>query len=123
MSTTSDDEEEPILWAGSSLDDLRDFPEAARKDAGFELHLVQHGEQPTDFKYMNSVGSGVYEIRVRGDEGDQYRVMYVAKFDGAIFVLHAFQKTSFETEQKDIDLARDRLKSVKRYVRKRQSVQ
>lgn len=117
------DEEKPIKWVGSSRQDVRGFPEKARKEVGFELYLVQVGEQPTDFKYMKSVGSGVYEIRVRGEDGDHYRVMYVAKFEEAIFVLHAFQKTSSETEQKDIDLARNRLQAVKQYLREREEVQ
>jgi phage-related protein len=114
------DDEKPVAWVGSSLDDIREFPASARRDAGFELNLVQLGEQPSDFRYMKSVGSGVYEIRVRGEDSDQYRVMYVAKYEEAIFVLHAFQKTTQETEQKDIDLARDRLKAVKDHVRRSQ---
>ena len=117
---SEDDEEKPLRFVGSSREALREFPESARKDAGFELFLVQKGEQPSDFKYMGSVGSGVYEIRVRGQDTDQYRVMYVAKHDEAVFVLHAFQKTSQETEQKDIDLARNRLKAVEEYVRQNQ---
>ncbi|WP_251923420.1 type II toxin-antitoxin system RelE/ParE family toxin [Salinibacter ruber] len=114
------DDEKPLRFVGSSREALRDFPESARKDAGIELYMVQKGEQPTDFKYMKSVGSGVYEIRVRGEDSDQYRVMYIAKHDEAVFVLHAFQKTSQETEQKDIDLARDRLKAVEEHVRQEQ---
>jgi phage-related protein len=114
------DDEKSVAWVGSSLDDIRKFPASARRDAGFELNLVQLGEQPSDFRYMKSVGSGVYEIRVRGEDSDQYRVMYVAKYEEAIFVLHAFQKTTQETEQKDIDLARDRLKAVKDHVRRSQ---
>ncbi|MCS3666414.1 phage-related protein [Salinibacter ruber] len=120
---TDSDEEKPVFWAGSSLDDIREFPKSARRDAGFELSLVQKGEQPTDFKYMNSVGSGVYEIRVRGEDSDQYRVMYIAKYEEAVFVLHAFQKTSSETEKRDIDLAKDRLKGVKQYVRSSKKTQ
>ncbi|WP_103028541.1 type II toxin-antitoxin system RelE/ParE family toxin [Salinibacter altiplanensis] len=123
MDETGSDDEKPVSWVGSSLADIREFPESARRDAGFELNLVQKGEQPTDFKYMKSVGSGVYEIRVRGEDSDQYRVMYIAKYEEAVFVLHAFQKTSSETEKKDIDLARDRLKAVKQHVRRSEKAQ
>jgi phage-related protein len=123
MDEADSEEEKPVSWVGSSLADIREFPESARKDAGFELNLVQKGEQPTDFKYMKSVGSGVYEIRVRGEDSDQYRVMYIAKYEEAVFVLHAFQKTSSETEKKDIDLARDRLKAVKQHVRRSEKAQ
>jgi phage-related protein len=56
--------DKPILWTGSSLDDLREFPEDARRIAGFELRRVQQGLQPTDWKAMVVVGAGVEEIRV-----------------------------------------------------------
>ena len=108
------EEDKPIAaWMGSSLKDLREFPEEVRREAGFELRQVQRGEQPSDFKYMQSVGSGVQEIRLRGQHGDHYRVMYIAKFEEGIYVLHAFQKTSAKTEQRDIDLAKSRLQAVK----------
>jgi phage-related protein len=60
--------DQPILWLGSSLDDLRAFPEDARRVAGFELRRVQQGLQPTDWKSMPSVGTGVEEIRVHTGE-------------------------------------------------------
>ena len=97
----------PISWLGSSLDDLRAFEPEARRQAGTELRAVQRGEMPTDFKPMPSVGQGVYEIRVR--TGRAYRVMYVVKFEEAIYVLHAFEKRTRKTRPADIDLARRRL--------------
>ena len=73
--------------------------------------MVQVGREPADFKPMPSVGSGAYEIRVRDDAG-AFRVIYVAKFEDAVYVLHAFQKKTRRTSQADIELARARYKSI-----------
>jgi phage-related protein len=81
----------PVRWIGSALDDIRQFPPEARRRAGHELELVQAGLPPTDQKPMSSVGTGVFEIRVRTPQ-QQHRVLYVAKFQEAIYVLHAFEK-------------------------------
>jgi len=96
-----------IRWLGSSLDDLRAFPEQARRDAGYQLSRVQQGLMPNDWKPMKAVGSGVYEIRIH--TGTEHRVFYVAKYDDAIYVLHAFEKRTRQTRQADIALARQRL--------------
>jgi phage-related protein len=103
----------PIIFVGDSLDRLREFPERARRDAGFQLERVQRGREPDDWKPMRSVGQGVREIRVRDAIG-AFRVIYVASFAEAIFVLHAFQKRTQRTAQRDITLAQTRLKQLKR---------
>jgi phage-related protein len=54
----------PLHFIGTALDDLRDFPVEARREAGFELDLVQRGYMPSDFKPMLNVGAGAYEIRI-----------------------------------------------------------
>ena len=95
------------MWIGSSYKDLLAFPEAARRTAGHELGRVQNGRQPTDWKPMRTVGSGVREIRIR-EEGRAHRVIYVATFEEAVYVLHAFEKKSRKTLLKDIELARSR---------------
>jgi phage-related protein len=77
-----------LRFIGSSIDDLRDFPMEARREAGFELDAVQRGLMPLDFKPMLSVGAGAYEIRLHVP--GEWRVIYVAKFDNAVYVLHAF---------------------------------
>src|SRR5687768_7868757 len=87
--------EKPLVFVGSSRDDLRGFPADARRRAGFELDQVQNGELPSDWKPMTTVGPGTIEIRVRTDT--QHRVFYVAKFDEAVYVLHAFEKRSQKT--------------------------
>ena len=99
-----------LTFAGSSRDDLRAFPDAARGKAGFELRRVQDGREPSDWKPMPSVGAGVREIRVRDDNGDAYRVIYYAVFEDAVYVLHCFQKKTQQTRQSDIELAKDRYK-------------
>jgi len=71
------------------------------------LDLVQQGLEPSDWKPMPTVGTGVYEIRVHA--GTEYRVFYVAKFAEGVYVLHAFEKRTRQTRQADIDLARKQL--------------
>lgn len=98
-----------LRFIGSSLDDLRNFPAAVRGQMGHELLNVQYGEMPKDWKPMPSIGKGVYEIRIRGENG-AFRVIYVSKYEDAIYVLHAFQKKSEKTNNHDIDLAKKRLR-------------
>ncbi|WP_339439619.1 type II toxin-antitoxin system RelE/ParE family toxin [Pseudomonas sp. EA_15y_Pfl1_P104] len=100
-----------IKWIGSSLEDLRDFPLAARQDAGYQLSGLEEGYEPDDWKPMKTVGPGVQEIRVACDEG-AFRVFYVVNRPEAIYVLHAFRKTTQKTEKRDIDLAKARYKSL-----------
>ena len=100
----------PLSFVGSSLDDLRDFPAAARHAIGVELMRVQFGGMPTNFKPLKEAGSGAYEIRVHLDGA--WRVIYVAKFEKAIYVLHAFQKKTQKTAQSDIELAAKRYKVI-----------
>src|SRR5476651_731120 len=96
-----------LYFIGDSAKRLRAFNRDARQDAGYQLDGVQRGEQPDDFKPMPSIGKGVEEIRIRDDSG-AYRVIYVARFQEAVFVLHAFQKKTQTTARRDIDLARER---------------
>jgi phage-related protein len=95
-----------LKFVGTSLEDLRDFPAEARRQAGFELYAVQRGLEPSDWKPMQAIGPGVREIRIR--VLGEWRVIYVAKFADAIYVLHAFQKKTQKTNRADIELARQR---------------
>jgi phage-related protein len=101
----------PVRFLGDSLARLRDFPEGARHDAGYQIELVQRGEQPDDFKAMPSIGKGVEEIRIRESSG-AFRVIYTARSPEAVYVLHAFQKKTRTTAQGDLDLARERYSQV-----------
>lgn len=97
----------PVRFLGDSLQRLREFPEDARHDAGYQLDKVQRGAQPDDFKPMPSIGKGVEEIRLQ-DETGAYRVIYTARIADAVYVLHAFQKKTRTTSKRDIDLAAER---------------
>jgi len=102
----------PLAWVGSSRRYLRAFPRAARRRAGELLLRVQLGLPLLDLKPMPAVGAGVMEIRVH--TGGEYRVIYVAKYIEAVYVLHAFEKHSQRTRQGDIELARSRFRLVER---------
>ena len=97
----------PIRFLGDSLKCLRQFPEDARQDAGYQLDQVQRGRQPSDFKPMPAVGNGVEELRVWDDSGT-YRVIYVARLQDAVYVLHAFQKKTKTTSRQDLEIAKSR---------------
>ena len=103
----------PIAFQGTSLDDLRVFPEGARREAGHQLDRVQRGLEPDDWKPMPSVGPGVREVRVR-DEAGAFRVIYTATRPEAVYVLHAFQKKTQATAKRDLDLGKARLRELTR---------
>ena len=96
----------PIIWLGASRDEIRNFNDAGRRDTGFELYQVQQGLEPTDWKPMPTVAPGVREMRIH--DRKEYRVLYVARFTEAVYVLHAFVKKTQQTPQRDIELARAR---------------
>ena len=86
--------QKPVSFFRSSGEDLRAFPTAARQKAGYRLDSVQRGLTPRGFKPLHGIGSGVAEIKISAPGGDAYRVVYVAKFSEAVYVLDAFQKKS-----------------------------
>ncbi|MEW6184627.1 MAG: type II toxin-antitoxin system RelE/ParE family toxin [Thermodesulfobacteriota bacterium] len=100
----------PLIFLGTSLDDLRNFPNEARRAAGFELNAVQNGLDPSDWKPMPMIGSGVKEIRIH--VLGEWRIFFIAKLQYAVYVLHAFHKKTRKTSRHDIDLARERFKQV-----------
>lgn len=104
-------DEKEIRWVGSAYDDLLAFPDDPRRHAGFQLGKVQAGLDPDDWKPFDDVGSGTREIRIR-DGGGIYRVMYVAKFEEAVYVLHCFQKKTQATSKHDKDIAEARYRAV-----------
>lgn len=103
--------EKPITWVDSSLKDLLKFPINTRKEAGFQLGKIQNGLNPDNWKPFDQVGAGVKEIRISEDK-NIYRIMYVAKFEEAVYVLHSFQKKTKVTPQKDKEIAKVRYQRV-----------
>jgi len=101
-----------ITFLGDSLACLREFPEDARSQAGYQLRELQKGNDPADWKPFRAVGEGVREIRIQENSG-AFRVIYLAKFENTVLVIHAFQKKTQQTAQRDIVLASDRLRAWK----------
>jgi len=97
----------PVHFVGSSREEMRELPEEARETAGHQLFKVQQGKEPDDWKPMPSVGVGVSEIRV-WDKSGTYRVLYLAKFSEAVYVLHVFEKRSQKTAKGDLQIAKGR---------------
>lgn len=95
------------FWEQSVVTEYRKFPEHIKDDGGYQLDLLQQGIDPEDFKPMTTIGAGAFELRL-DDDKNEYRVIYVVKFDDAVWVLHAFQKTTKKTSNKDIQLAKSR---------------
>jgi len=83
-----------IVWVGSSLDDLSEFPIRVKREMGFALRAAQQGERHEGVEAMQGFrGTTVLEIKDDHDT-DTYRVMYLAEFAEAVYVLHAFKKKS-----------------------------
>jgi phage-related protein len=103
--------EKPVKFRGTALTDLRSFPLSAKREVGHQIDHLQRGLEPDDWKPMPTVGAGVREIRVR-DEAGAFRVIFVAKFADAVYVLHCFQKKTQRTSKLDIDLAQVRYRAL-----------
>ena len=90
---------------------MRAFPLSAKREAGQQIDQVQRGLEPDDWKPMNTIGQGVREIRIR-DTAGVFRVIYVAKFADAVYVLHCLQKKTEKTSKTDLDLAATRYRDL-----------
>jgi phage-related protein len=96
-----------LVWLGSSLEEVRNWTDDAQRDAGYQLFKIQSGLEPSDWKPLPSVGSGVQELRIHC--GNEYRIVYVAKLAEAVYVLHAFEKKTRKTPRAALEAARQRL--------------
>lgn len=103
--------DKPIEWMGTSLAALLEFPESARREAGYQLNRVQHDLDPERWKPFKEVGAGVREVII-SEESNAFRVLYVAKFEEAVYVLHSFQKKTRKTSQHDKKIATERYQQV-----------
>jgi len=103
----------PLIWVGTTLKDLKTFPDEVKKMVGYAMHLAQSGEKHPDAKPLKGFGgAGVLEV-VDDFDGDTYRAVYTVKFANAVYALHAFQKKSrkgSQTSKADIDKVKARLK-------------
>ena len=99
-----------IIWIGDSYKAVLRFSAAVKRAVGYQLHLLQQGSDPDDWKPMQSIGPGVREIRIK-IEG-QYRIIYLAKLEKGVYVLHAFNKKTQKTSKKDIDIATTRYREL-----------
>lgn len=101
-----------LHWIGSSLEDLKDFPEQIKDKVGYALHEAQMGDKNHLTKPLKGFsGASVLEI-VSNYDGDTYRAVYTVRFKDIIYVLHTFQKkskTGISTPKKDMDLIASRL--------------
>jgi phage-related protein len=101
-----------VVFVGTSLDDVRAFPDAVRKLVGFALYRAQEGGNHPSAKPLQGFGgAGVLEV-VADHDGGTYRTVYTVRLTTAVYVLHAFQKKSvrgIRTPQREMDLVRSRL--------------
>ncbi len=108
----------PLEWVGSSLEDLKDFPEEVKGEIGYALYLAQIGDKHPDTKPLKGFkGASVLEV-VEDFDGDTYRAIYTVKLPKAVYVLHVFQKKSkhgIATPKQDIDLIEARLERAKQH--------
>jgi phage-related protein len=105
----------PVVFFADTLKVIREFPDAARAETGFQLSKLQRGGQPNDFKPMPTIGKGVEELRI-WDANGTFRVVYTARLGEAVYILHAFQKKTEKTAGRDIDLAKARFLELKRSI-------
>jgi phage-related protein len=108
------EQEKEIRWLGSSYRDVLAFPDEARRLAGFQLHKIQSGLDPDDWKPFDSIGAGTREIRIRDEDGT-FRVMYVTKYAEALYVLHCFQKKAQKLGAHDRKIAETRYRAITHY--------
>ena len=83
----------PVMWIGSSKNDISALPGPVKASFGHRLRQVQNGETPLDMKPLTQFGTGVFELRERFDK-NAFRLVYVVNLEKAIYVLHAFMKKS-----------------------------
>src|SRR5437867_408607 len=114
MSTGATATPKPLFWVGSSRKDLRAFPQEVRQAVGFALWQAQMGGRHMDAKVLKGFGgAGVLEV-VEDHDRNTFRAVYTLRFEGAVYVLHVFQKkskTGIKTPTAEMETIRRRLKT------------
>lgn len=102
-----------VIWHPDTLKSIKGFPEKVKKDFGYLIMRMQLGEIliTPHSKSMNSVASGVHELRVK-DLSGIYRAFYILKFEDSILVFHAFKKKTQKTPKKEISVGKSHLKEM-----------
>ena len=101
-----------IHWVGDAKEVLSAFPEEVKGAFGYSLRRLQKGLLPDcDARRMESIGKSVWELKT-ADERTWYRVIYLTRIGDALYVLHAFEKSSRKTDRRDLEIAKSRLRSV-----------
>src|ERR1051325_1980968 len=112
----------PVIWVGSSLKDLRRFPEPLQDHMGYALYVAQRGGRYRDTKTLSGFGgAGVVEV-IKDFRGDTFRAVYTVRHADAVYVLHAFQKkskTGSETPRRDMELIEQRLREAEQIAKGR----
>src|SRR6202012_5978699 len=89
--------------------------------SGSRCDNFKSGGQPTSpTRSMSSIGQGVYELK-ESDERAWYRAIYLSRIEDRIYVLHCFEKESRKTDRRDIAIASQRLKLVKKRLQEQKS--
>lgn len=105
----------PVSWVKAAQKAFGDFPKDAQDEVLAALTIAADGVFPSNVKPMKGLGSGVYEVALR-HRTDAYRAVYTIQFEGALWVVHAFQKKSksgIKTPKQEIDLILERIKRLK----------
>jgi phage-related protein len=110
----------PVIWLGTSLKNLREFPPPVQDHMGYALYVAQSGSKHEDAKVLRGFGgAGVLEV-IKDYRGDTFRAVYTLKYSGRVYVLHAFQKKSKsgrQTPGRDIELIKQRLREAEQMAR------
>jgi phage-related protein len=105
------EEQEIIFWPDNLTEEIKnDWSLEMRKEGGFQLGRVQQGFEPNNYRLMPIIGSGVKEIKLQDEGKNQYRLVYIAKFEEAIT-----KKTTETTSKHDIELAKKRLGEINQH--------
>ena len=108
----------PVVWIGSSKEDLKTLPATVQDVFGHALYLAQVGKKHPETKPLHGFGgASVLEV-VEDYRGDTYRAVYTVRFAEAVYVLHVFQKKSkhgVATPKSDLDLIKERLKRAQEF--------
>jgi phage-related protein len=113
-------EPKPCVFIGSSLKDLKRFPDKVRNRMGFALHQVQEGDEPLAAKALKGFGGRSILELVDDFDGDTYRAVYTVRFSEFVYVLHAFQKKAKQgiaTPQREMELIKARLRDAEMHHR------